>query len=214
MVKKVLWVDTETTGLDPAHNEITQLSCIYEEDGKEIDRFNCYMAPENLSYITKEALEVQGKTLEQLKEYPSKQMGFVKFVVGFLEKHVNRYDKTDKIVLAGQNIDFDKKFLYNFFCERGNKWFHSYFYQQMIDLKQFAFILSVQGLIKVKDVKLSTLAAECGFKFEHAHDAKYDIEMTRKVYKHYLLRFLNISEDENERTERIEKSETGNNGEQ
>lgn len=190
MVKKVLWVDTETTGLDPAHNEITQISCIYEEDGVEKDRFNCYMAPENFSYITEEALLTQGKTLEELTEYPSKQMGFVQFVVGFLEKHVNRYDKMDKMVLAGQNVDFDKKFLYNFFCERGNKWFYSYFYQQIIDLKQLAFILSMNDFIKVKDVKLSTLAAECGFNFEHAHDAKYDIEMTRNIYKNYLERFF------------------------
>lgn len=190
MVKKILWIDTETTGLDPAHNEITQLSCIYEEDGEVKDRFNCYMCPEKWSYITDEALEVQGKTKEQLKEYPSKQMGFVQFVVGFLEQHVNRYDKMDKIVLAGQNVDFDKNFLYNFFCERGNKWFYSYFYHQVLDLKQLAFILSLNGFIKVKDVRLSTLAAECGFEFKNAHDARFDIEMTRNVYKKYLERFF------------------------
>lgn len=195
MVKKILWVDTETTGLDPDKNEITQLSCIYEEDGVEKDRFNCFMAPERTEYTTTEALAVQGKTLEEVLSYPSKQMGFVQFVVGFLEKHVNRFDPNDKMFIFGKNVEFDKKFLYNLFCERGNKYFHSYFHKNCFSLEHLAILLQVRGLLEVNNLKLITLAQECGYSFPDAHDARADVEMTRRVYANYMERLLNSKKE-------------------
>ena len=43
--KKILWVDTETTGTDPGKNGIIQLAGVLEINGQEISSFDYKIRP-------------------------------------------------------------------------------------------------------------------------------------------------------------------------
>lgn len=68
---KIIWFDTETTGLDSKENDIISLSGYLEIDRKIVETFDYKMKPFNMKNISKEALDVNGFTLEQLESFPS-----------------------------------------------------------------------------------------------------------------------------------------------
>ena len=62
---KILWLDTETTGLLCEYNDIVQLSGIVDIDGSVTDEFNIFMRPVNMENIEAQALAVQGRTEQE-----------------------------------------------------------------------------------------------------------------------------------------------------
>ena len=69
-MSKVIYFDTETTGLDPVKNDIIQLACIIEIDNQVVDEFEFKIKPFDFQNISQEALDVHGYTLEMLREFP------------------------------------------------------------------------------------------------------------------------------------------------
>ena len=64
--KKILWVDTETTGTDPGKNGIIQLAGVLEINGHETTRFDFKIRPFADDVIEDTALAVNGFTREEL----------------------------------------------------------------------------------------------------------------------------------------------------
>ena len=118
-LRKVLYFDVETTGLDAKLNDIIQLSGIIEIDGEIKETFNLKMQPFDWTTISSEALNVTGTTDEMLKSYGTPQKAFSDFI-GLLSTYVDRYDKTDKMYAAGYNVQFDIGFLREFFLKNGD----------------------------------------------------------------------------------------------
>lgn len=53
-MSKIIYLDTETTGLDKEKNDVIQVAGIIEIDGKEVERFNIFCQPfsfENVSHL-------------------------------------------------------------------------------------------------------------------------------------------------------------------
>ena len=78
-MKKVLYFDVETTGLDALRCSIVQLAGIIDVDGVEKERFNIFMRPFENSEISQEALKVIGKTKEEINSYGCPKKGYNKF---------------------------------------------------------------------------------------------------------------------------------------
>ena len=70
---KLFFADTETTGLDPIKNEMFQLAFLIELEGKVAEEVNITFRPERWDTVSPEALEITGKTKEELRSYPPKQ---------------------------------------------------------------------------------------------------------------------------------------------
>ncbi|PCI36900.1 MAG: hypothetical protein COB53_08120 [Elusimicrobia bacterium] len=177
---KLFFADTETTGLDPIKNEMFQLAFLIEIEGKVAEEVNITFRPERWDTVSPEALEITGKTKEELRSYPPKQEGYKKLMT-ILGKYVDRYDKTDKMVWIGQNPDFDVRFLRTFFREMGDKFFGSWWDPRPADLISLAVASKTRGVFDPPNFKLGTLAAEFGIEFD-AHDAMADVHATRKVW--------------------------------
>lgn len=187
---KILWLDTETTGLDCNKNDIVQISGIVIINGKEQERFNLYSRPTNFDNISQEALEKNNMTIEKLKQLPEPNETFNKFK-SVLAKYVNQYDINDKFYLAGQNVKFDLDFLKKFFLKNNDNFFGSWFYYYTIDLMSLAIILHTAGLITFKNFKLETIAKELDIECDkNLHDASVDIDLARKCFCRLFAKFI------------------------
>ena len=63
---KIIFIDTETGGVNAEKSALIQLSGIIEVDGTEKEKFNFYIKPFVNSEVNEKALEVQGRTLEEI----------------------------------------------------------------------------------------------------------------------------------------------------
>jgi hypothetical protein len=64
-----------------------------------LDEINIEVCPRKGKRIESVALEVNGYTIDQLRKLQSDNDGFKQFLA-FLNKHINRYNKFDKCILA------------------------------------------------------------------------------------------------------------------
>lgn len=182
---KILYYDLETTGLDHKTHAIHQLSGSLEVDGKTVWDFDLNMRPFKGAMISKKALEVGGVTLDQLKAYPE-ESGVYKDFLMKIEQNVDRYNKRDKIFLCGyNNSSFDDDFLRQLFTRNGNKYFGAYFWADSLDVRVLAANRLKKERHKMQNFKLMTVAKYLGIDVDEdkAHDGKYDIEITKEVFK-------------------------------
>ncbi len=182
---KQIFFDLETTGVNPAKNGIHQISGCIEVDGVIKERFNWKVQPNPQAQIDQEALEIGNVTKEQIMAYPPMKTVY-NDMVEMLALYCDKFDKKDKFFLIGyNNASFDNQFLRGFFLQNGDKYFGSWFWSNSIDVMVLASEFLKKRRSEMPDFKLRSVGAELGFKIdeEKLHDAVYDIELTRSIYK-------------------------------
>lgn len=181
---KTLFFDVETTGLDPKIHGIHQIAGVIRENENILTRFNCKIKPFPGQMISQDALKVSGTTMEDLKTYMDPK-DFHFMLTGTLTRYIDKFNKTDKMFLAGyNNSHFDNSFFRAFFENCGDKYFGSWFWSNSIDVM----VLATEHLKferhKMENFKLHTVAAQIGIEIdkEKLHDANYDIDLTIQIY--------------------------------
>jgi len=182
MNKKVFWFDVETTGLDPEQQDIIQLAFMIEIDDKIVEQHDMLMQPFNYNTISQEALDVHGRTIEEIKTYPDPHKTYTD-LISILEKYVDRYNKEDKFNHACYNSRFDLEFLKQFFIKNKDQYFGSWFNYKAIDPLSLLHILDGIGKISLTNYKLETVCKHFNIPLD-AHDALSDITATRDLTKH------------------------------
>ena len=183
--KKLLYIDLETSGLSPTNNGILQIACIYEVDGEVKDTFNSYMKPPKGTVYDDAALEINGLTKKKIKKFRKSADVFMDFRK-FLDSKVDRYDKTDKMVMVAYNAHFDKSFLDAWAISCGYKYLHAYIDYRMIDILMLARVEWYRGKLNPPDFKLATVCAEYDIEISSAHNAVADILATRELFMEML----------------------------
>lgn len=182
---KIFYFDMETTGVMHWKNGVHQISGAIEVDGVLMEEFNFNVQPNPLCIIDEVALSVSNVTKEKVLSY--ELMGKVYLdIIGILSKHVDKYNKADKFFLIGyNNASFDNAFLRAFFVQNGDNYFGSWFWSSTIDVMVLAAEHLKNERHKMVDFKLKTVAAYMGIPVDETklHDALYDIELTRNIYK-------------------------------
>jgi len=181
---KTLYVDVETTGLIKYVHGIIVLAYIIEDaDGNELTRGEIEMNP--LTYsdkVSPKALEINGYTLEQIKELPDAKEACLKFI-SVLNEHLDSSNFKDKYKVVAYNADFDTGFIQTWM----DKLVPST-YWKLMDYKHldpFALIKYLQHFKHINTGKSQSLEAVAKFyNIEHIpHNAMSDIEVTRKIHK-------------------------------
>lgn len=170
-----LWIDVETTGLNPSLNDIVQLACIPVIGGVKQKPFNEFCQPTNWGNIDQAAVNVHGITVEMMKTFQTQEQMLENFIK-YLETIGGRF------LIAGYNVGFDKKFTSALFSKYGvSARFEDLFDHNIHDTYQ-----RVKGLSKAQlpteNKKLETLAGHFGIQIK-AHDALSDIDATIEVDK-------------------------------
>jgi DNA polymerase III subunit epsilon len=180
-MKKVLFFDVETTGLESVKNDIIQLSGIVEIDGKSVEEFNYKCQPFSYENIDAKALEVNKVTLELLKTFELPGAIHQQFTA-LLSKHCEKFDKTDKFYPAGYNVKFDIDFLAKWFQKNNDKYLGSWINWKALDPLPVLYMMDFDGKISLPDYHLVTVCNHFGISIEGAHDALIDIKATRELF--------------------------------
>jgi len=178
---KVLYFDTETTGLDPVKNDIVQLSGAIEVDGKIKESFDIKMQPHSYNNVSKEALEVHDMSLDTIKTFQPPLKGYYEFT-GILKKYIEKFNKEDKLYPAGYNVGFDVNVLAEFFKKCNDKYLGSWWNWKAIDPLPVLRWMDMKGVLSLENYKLETVCKHFGIPIT-AHDAMSDIMATIKVIK-------------------------------
>lgn len=175
---KILWLDVETTGLDHTRNEILTMSGIVEIGGMIVEEFDFKLRPTIIDDID-EALKVNGITVEEALLFPPPKEA-CDGLTAVMAKYVDKYNKDDKFILAGQNVQFDKNFLRSLWTKQQDKYFGSWFWHHTLDTMTAAMMMQYIGKLDVPNFKLATLAANYSIEYD-AHNSMADIRCTRQI---------------------------------
>lgn len=186
-MNKIIFIDTETGGVNAEKSALIQLSGIIEVDGTEKEKFNFYIKPFENSEVNEKALEVQGRTFEELRtdKYIDESIIYKKFLE-ILDKYIDKYDKNDKFIVAGYNVKFDIDILKALFERNNNKFLFSYFNSSMLDPLYSVRLLQVAGMLPVlENNKLETWCKYFNIELK-AHDSLQDITATKKLIEKFV----------------------------
>lgn len=181
-MNKIIFIDTETGGVNPEKSALIQLSGIIRIDKKDVEKFNFYIKPFENSEVNEKALEVQGRILDELKteKYIEEKEVYKQFI-NLLDKYIDKYDKTDKFIVAGYNVRFDVDILKALFQRHGNNFLFSYLDSSMLDPLYSIRLLQIAGILPVlENNKLETWCKHFGIELK-AHDSLEDIVATKKL---------------------------------
>lgn len=182
---RFLWLDTETTGLEPSDSSIIQIAFILVEKGKAICERCFYLNPlsETIKYH-ESVLEVHGITEAEIRKFPPEEQQ-VKRIAEFLTDAREMFKKdgsnSKKLIASGYNVGFDMKHLDALLTRNGYD-IKDYFSGMVADVYEQVKKAGMQkALPYLENRKLRTVAKYLGVNLENAHSALDDIKATRQV---------------------------------
>lgn len=186
-VQKILWFDTETTGTDTSKHGLIQLAAVLEVDGILVEEIELKIKPFKGQIVTRGAVEIHGFTMERLRtdEFLDPKEAYREWLK-FLARHIDKYDRSDKAYVGGQNVHFDVDFLNAWFSNNHDTYLGSWINWRRLDSLNLAHVCASLGLLDVENFKLGTLCEHFGIPLDDAHDALADIRASRLVYYNVL----------------------------
>lgn len=192
---KTVFFDLETTGVDFQNSAVIQIGAILDIDGEEVDNLNLKLKPHNGANIDQKALDVTGLTIEDLMEDPERighMEGYWKFME-FCGFHPGRFvDTHQRIHRAGYNIlAFDNTFMAELGRRSRDNHCYAKFHWPGIDVATMACVALRGNRATMRNFKLMSVAKLLGVDTEgKAHDALFDVRVTRDLYYNLLSRGL------------------------
>ena len=198
MKKKILWLDTETTGLNPNIHGLREVGFIVEIDGVVMEKGVFYINPftyEKQIEIDDYALFISNKTIEELKTYDRSSLSSKEFIRTIV-KYVNVNSKEDVFTIAGYNVGFDIGFIKAWFDDLGLKdAYKTLFHYKALDVFSLVFFLRNLDLIDTENDKLETLCKYFNIDID-AHNALSDILATKQLYEIIVDKYINKNNGE------------------
>lgn len=196
-MRKMIWLDTETGGVDSARHALLQIAVIIDVEGQPLAEYRWNVHPLPGTHVSKESLGITGLTVEQIKEFQPAALVKQEFEA-VLSHYVDKYNKADKFIVGGYMAQFDTDFLRQWFLAQGDKYYGSWFSPYYLDVAAFAYTLRALGLFGLDTLEKMKLVCVCehfGIPIEQAHDALADIRATRSLFQHLLKLCFTVTED-------------------
>jgi DNA polymerase III epsilon subunit-like protein len=174
---KILFIDTETGGIDPAGNSLLSLALVVWKD-LEIKASIEILINDGVLNVTPKALEINGIDLDEHKKKAVNPAVALQQLDNFLGIH---FPRDEKIVLAGHNITFDVNFL-NVFLTRNGYNFQQRFSHRFVDTSTILFYLYLTGKIKRKLTASQDALDYFGIIVQGRHTALGDALATAQLF--------------------------------
>lgn len=180
---KIIWIDVECGGLDPRLHDITEISGIIDIDGSPVEEFQLLLQPSMKQRVSLEALTLQGRTLDEVMSHPLTQREGREELIKIMGRYVDKYDRADKFIWAGQKPTFDMDFLQHMWRTQGDPYFGAWFDHHPLDLMALIVALRQRGYYRdMVNLKLASICAAVGVELRNAHNALEDVRATRAAF--------------------------------
>jgi DNA polymerase III alpha subunit (gram-positive type) len=179
------FIDTETGGLDHKVHGLHQVAAIIlDANDNEIDQVDLKFRPSKERF-EQAALDKCGLDIQDVKNRPLSHNQAFELFTAFLEKHVNRYEKSDKLQFVAYNSAFDEGFIRQWFEDNNNDFYGAYFWSPSICIQKASafFLRDVRNQINRFKLCFVCEFAQIEFDEAEAHDALYDIRKTVELYR-------------------------------
>jgi len=208
--QKLLFIDVETTGVNPERNGVTQISGCVQIGDDVRETFDYFVRPFLQDEIEDAALEVTGINRRQFLQpdhpdflaVPGQHFEGPREIylrlAEMLGRYVDQYKKSDKFQFVGYNAhSFDMPFLRRFWEKNGDRYFGSWFWYPCLDVMLVWAQILQPVRAELANFKLATVARHSGINVDESrlHDSQYDIELTRELWLE-ARRIINRSSDE------------------
>jgi len=148
-VSKLLVVDTETGGLDPARCSLLTVGAIVWEDGRMLAEREWFVREPRLE-IDPASLKEHQVDLRVVAERGRSTADVARELLDFARPHF----LGERIALAGHNVSFDAGFLQRLFSLAGGD-YETHFSHRLIDTSSILGALSLAGKISISSRGLS-----------------------------------------------------------
>lgn len=183
----IIWIDIESTYIDPRTAGIWQFAYIIEIDGKVV-KSNCInMKPRPKDIVSAQALDIGGVTWDEVKAFPDYMEAFDR-----IYSDIEFYKISGKWILGGFNSQpFDLPLLMSWwgtctFARKSAKKFFDIFHSTTLDARILAIEYLLPEVDKLQDHKLITIGKRLlgadNVDESKAHNALFDASLARKIY--------------------------------
>jgi DNA polymerase III subunit epsilon len=177
MGDKILFIDTETGGLNPIQHSLLSLALVVWQDMKIMDSIEILINDGKLN-ATEEALKINKIDLSVHKKNSLKPERAINKIQTFIEKN---FPSKEKITLAGHNVNFDVNFL-RFFLQENKEDFSKYFSHRFVDTSSILYYLYLSKKIKYKALSSNDAFQLFGIKVNDRHTALGDALATAELF--------------------------------
>lgn len=190
-MRRVLVLDTETGGLDPATCALTEIGAVVAEyddkwDGPTIlDKFDVLIVPPDDLHFTPKALKTQGRSMGLLSRDGIPEADAIRQFSAFVKRNFSGW--AGDIDTAMHNSSFDFGFFLAAFRRHGIEW-PPFSAQHLCTMHWFR-LLRFKGHHQVKKAKLHDhVCPHYGIDIDPAksHEAWYDCELTAIALGHMM----------------------------
>jgi DNA polymerase III subunit epsilon len=179
---KSIFLDLETTGVDYMKHGIYQIGGIIRYDNMyEEFEYNCDIFSDD--EINPEAFANTNVKPEDLRKYPDPYETYLQFT-NLLLKHIDKFNRQDKLFFINFGAEFDSKFLRRWFESNGDDFYGSYFWHPPLEVQSLAMEYLKDKRAKMPNFKLSTVCKELGINVDErqTHTALYDAKLAMQAY--------------------------------
>lgn len=174
---KLLFIDTETGGINEKENSLLSIALICWENKKILDKTEFFIKEKEYN-VTEIAMKINQLDLEVVKKRGLEKQEVVEKINEFIKKNFNN----EKAVLCGHNINFDIRFLKELYNKVGKDYEEFISYRSLDTASIFRFF-SIAGKFNGKEINsLDDAIKYFNLSFDNRHTAMGDIEKTVEVF--------------------------------
>jgi DNA polymerase III subunit epsilon len=174
---KIVFIDTETGGLDPMQNSLLSIALVIWQEFEIIDSTEI-LIDDGVLNVSKKALEINKIDLVEHKAKALVATDAINKVDEFFSKH---FGSEEKITLGGHNINFDVNFLRHFLVRHNYQW-HKRFSHRFVDTATILYYLYLSGKLKEKAISSDEAFRLFGINVDNRHSALGDAVATAKLF--------------------------------
>lgn len=172
---KLIFLDTETGGIDPRVNSLLSIGLVIWENKKIITEKEFLVKEKNYN-VTAQAMEINKINLDELKKKGLEKSEIKKEITNLVKNNFK-----EKAILAGHNINFDISFLKKIFEE---KEFSEIFSYRSIDTASIIKYLSIKKGLDLNS--LDDAIKYYNLKVNERHTALGDAIVTAELFNKLL----------------------------
>lgn len=182
----VLFLDVETTGLDPENHRLLQVAMRFDVMAPQKDNSASTYFDMQISQgigdalIDLGALKVNKQSLKSVTDMTTKKTEY-ETVVKITDFILDLYKTYGEFVVCGHNVQFDISFLAELLGRYRITGLKNIFGYRVLDTAAIATFLKLCGILQVEKASLEDIAKSLGIETNGMHDAKFDVDLTAKV---------------------------------